>query len=68
MKGTTLQRISLDFVGDYLIPLPPIEIQKNFVEELKKDERDKQNLKAFINNQKDKRERDLRNLWQKVGY
>jgi len=62
MKGTTLQRISLDFVNNYLIPLPPIKIQKKFIEELKRDERDKQNLKTFISNQNDKKVRILKTL------
>jgi restriction endonuclease S subunit len=62
MKGTTLQRISLDFLNNYLIPLPPIEVQKNFIEELKRDEKDKQNLKTFISNQNDKKARILKTL------
>ncbi|CAG8603643.1 9215_t:CDS:2, partial [Ambispora leptoticha] len=39
MTGTVgQQRIKPNFVGDYSITLPPLEIQKEFVEELKKDE------------------------------
>jgi restriction endonuclease S subunit len=55
MTGTTLRRIKLDFVNDYIIALPPLEIQKEFIEQLNQEENDKKNHQEFIDHQRKKR-------------
>jgi restriction endonuclease S subunit len=43
IRGTAHKRIDSQFVGNYSISIPSLEIQKKFIEEIKQDERDKQN-------------------------
>jgi type I restriction enzyme S subunit len=57
------QRINAEFVGIYPILIPPLAIQKELVEELKWDEKDKENQKAFVRRQEKKKERYLKSLW-----
>jgi hypothetical protein len=56
------QRIKADFVGIYPIIITPLEVQQEFIEELKLDEKDKDNLFIFIRHQEKKKERYLKNL------
>ncbi|WNE40809.1 MAG: hypothetical protein mread185_000266 [Mycoplasmataceae bacterium] len=60
------QRISIDFINNYPILIPPLEIQKELIDELKEIEKDKENLISFICHQKKILERYLNNLYQVI--
>ncbi|CAI2193935.1 19839_t:CDS:2, partial [Funneliformis geosporum] len=55
IRGTAQQRISSQFVSNYFISVPPLEVQKKFIEEVKQDEKDKEYCLKFIEHQEEKR-------------
>ena len=66
MKGTTgRQRIRQEFVENYLIPLPPLEIQKEFVKELEEKKEIINYQKQSIKLLRGKEKRFLASLWEK---
>jgi type I restriction enzyme M protein len=75
MSGTGgLQRIPVDFVKKYAIPLPPIEVQKELIEQIRVKQDAIEHAKAIIENLEREREyfgralRKLENIeWVELG-
>ena len=63
MTGTARQRLSQEFMENYLIPLPPLEVQKELVRDLKEEQKIIDCQKQTINLLEKKKERYLKNLW-----
>jgi restriction endonuclease S subunit len=64
MTGTTgRQRLKQEFVENYLIPLPSLEIQKKLVKELKEEQEIINYQKRSIDLLKTKKQKFLNNLW-----
>jgi len=59
------QIINFKFIANYLIPIPSKEIQNKFIDELKNNEKNKNNLFIFIENQKKAKKEFLENIWKK---
>ena len=64
MTGTARQRLGQEFVENYLIPLPPLEVQKKLVKDLKEEQEIINCQKQSIILLEKKKERYLKNLWQ----
>jgi restriction endonuclease S subunit len=65
MKGTTgRQRIRQEFIENYLIFLPPLEVQEEFVEELKKEQQIIDYQKKSITLLKEKEQQFLKSIWE----
>jgi restriction endonuclease S subunit len=65
MTGTTgRQRLRQEFVENYSIPLPPLEVQEKFVKELKEEQQIINYQKQSISLLKGKQQKFLNNLWQ----
>lgn len=63
MTGTARQRLKQEFVENYLIPLPPLEIQEKFVRELKEEQKIINYQKQSISLLKEKEKKFLNSLW-----
>jgi len=64
MAGTDGRRaLRRDFIENYLIPLPPLEVQKELVRDLKEEQEIIDYQKKTINLLEKKREIYLKNLW-----
>jgi restriction endonuclease S subunit len=65
MTGTTgRQRLKQEFVENYLIPLPPLEIQKELVKELEVEQQIINYQRKSLSLLKEKEQKFLNNLWQ----
>jgi restriction endonuclease S subunit len=67
MTGTTgRQRLSQEFVENYSIPLPSLEIQEKFVKDLEEKEQIVGYQKQSLEFLKEKEKKFLNNLWENV--
>nr|WP_245939628.1 restriction endonuclease subunit S [endosymbiont GvMRE of Glomus versiforme] len=65
MTGTDGRRaLRKDFIENFLIPVPPLEVQEKFVRELKEEQEIINWQKQSINLLKDKEKRFLASLWE----
>jgi type I restriction enzyme M protein len=64
MTGTGgLQRVPRDFVENFQIPLPPLEVQKEIVAEIEGYQREVERLKSGIADQKTKIQATIARVW-----
>ena len=64
MTGTTgRQRLKQEFVENYLIPVPPLEVQEKLVKELEEEQEIINSQKQSISLLTKKKERYLEKFW-----
>lgn len=64
MTGTGgLQRVPKDVVADFQIPLPPLEIQKNIVEEIEEYQKKIEDYKHKIQEEEERIKRTISRVW-----